>query len=205
MRDWMGGDRQGPEEQVRGLKNLQDGFGLFELTENPIYPVQPVGEVTVLDHEPTPYARAKRLAFGQHNGEATAGGSPVMSYYLHDGSEEVRIFFPLARRENGYGVGPPVVINGQRVMALLSRDSGRWECVQGPPYYTACWAVLDADLHQGSTAVASLWWAGSDSGVNVTAYDWLLKNGTMLPTGTKIKVEYFPQDAKWWVTAAECV
>ena len=55
-----------------------------------------------------------------------------------------------------------------------------------------------------AAATVSLWWGDSDSGLNVTAYDWLLAAGTSLAAGTKVKVEFFPQTTRGGVTGAEC-
>jgi hypothetical protein len=68
----------------------------------------------------------------------------------------------------------------------------------------ACWGTLQAELDSGGSATVALWWGGGYPGLNVTAYDWLLASGTNLPNLTKVKVEYFPQDQKWWVTGAAC-
>jgi hypothetical protein len=181
-------------------------LALFELTGLVVYPQTSDAPTGYFDREPTPSASALLVWCHQHQAEdQVPGGGPVRSYSTTDGSPETTIWFPLTRRDaNGYGVGPPVAQPGDRVLCLYNRQSGRWEAVQGPPFYMACWGKLDEQLNSGSLATVSLWWGSGDSGLNVTAYDWLLLGGTSLPAQAKVKVEFFPQDNVWWVTGAEC-
>lgn len=177
-------------------------LAIFELTADPVY-TDPSGQPS--DHyeaEPTATATAKQVWCHRHNGTADT----YASYGGIGNSREETIYFPLARRDaNGYAVGPPHGKSGDRFWCQWNSAAARWEVLQ--PFVTVCWGKLDGALSQGSSATVSLWWGGStpyDSGINVTAYDWLLKSGQQLDAGTKVKVEWFPQDGVWWVTAAEC-
>jgi hypothetical protein len=92
---------------------------------------------------------------------------------------------------------------------VLWKESGtgeKWALVRlgNPGGMLSSWGKLDAVLSPNSSAPVSLWWNGSDTGFDVTAYDWLLASGTTLPAQTKVKVEWFPQERVWWITAAEC-
>jgi hypothetical protein len=179
---------------------------LFELSGPITYPDLDGAPSDHFDRDPTPCATARLVWCHQHQpGDADAAGQPVRSYFTRSDDAEQTIWFPLSRRdESGYSLRPPVAGANPRVLCLLNRQSGRWEVIEGPPYYMACWGILDAQLNAADHATVSLWWKGSDSGLNVMAYDWLLTTGTNLPSGTKVKVEFFPQEDAWFVTAAAC-
>lgn len=181
-------------------------LALFELTGPIVYPQLDGAPSGYFDRDPTPHAPAQLVWCHQHRTEDIGQGSqPVLSYATSSDYAEQTIWFPLCRRnDEGYALGPPVAQAAARVLAVLNRQSGRWEVVQGPPCFMACWGVLDEQLLAGGSATVSLWWGEGDSALNVTAYDWLLKTGTSLAAQTKVKVEFFPQDDKWWVTAAAC-
>ncbi len=181
-------------------------LALFELVDSVIYPELVGAAEGYFDRESTPYAQAKPVWYSQHQAaDETATGEPIRSDQISDNPATTMIWFPLApRNADGYAMGPPVAQVGTRLLALFNRQSGRWEALQGPPYYAACWAMLNQQLASGGSASARLWWGGGDSGLDVTAYDWLLPPGGNLPAGTKVKVEFFPQDGLWWVTAASC-
>ena len=63
---------------------------------------------------------------------------------------------------------------------------------------------LDGSLSQGSSATMSIWMGSTltDTGDNITVYDWLLGSGESIDSGKKVKAEYYC--GKWYVTAAEC-
>jgi len=66
---------------------------------------------------------------------------------------------------------------------------------------------LDGSLSVGGSATVSVWaYNGSsvaDSGVNITAYDWLLKTGaTAIASGKKVVCQYI--GGRWFITEAEC-
>ncbi|MGA2063797.1 MAG: hypothetical protein ABSG86_02460 [Thermoguttaceae bacterium] len=181
-------------------------LALFELIGPVSYPDLSTAPSDHFDRDPTPSAQAQRVWwYQQQTTDATYLGAAVRSYAVPDDARQETIWLPLGpRNQNGYGVGPPGVGPGDRVLCLFDRQSGRWEVVGGPPYHVACWGTLQAELDSGGSATVALWWGGGYPGLNVTAYDWLLASGTNLPNLTKVKVEYFPQDQKWWVTGAAC-
>jgi hypothetical protein len=184
-------------------------LALFELTGPVSYPDLSTAPSGHFDRDPTPSAQAKRVwCYQRQAADQTGFGIPVRSCAVADDAREETLWLPLERRNaDGYGIGPPGVAAGMRVLGLFNRQSGRWEVVQGPPCYSACWGVLQAELDPGGSATVMLYWGSRQfgaSGLTVTAYDWLLAAGASLPSQTKVKVEYFPQDDKWWVTGAEC-
>ncbi|MGD0897981.1 MAG: hypothetical protein ABR915_09090 [Thermoguttaceae bacterium] len=181
-------------------------LALFELTGPVIYPDLSTAPSGHFDRDPTPHATAKRVwCYQRQTQDRTYAGAPIRSYAVPDDAREETVWLPLGRRNtDGYGVGPPPASAAARVLCLWNRQSGRWEVVQGPPYHVACWGQLSGQLNSGGSATVALWWGQGYPGINVTAHDWLLHGGNSLPSQTKVKVEYFPQDDKWWVTAAEC-
>ena len=172
--------------------------GLFELVGYVNYPVTG-GAHDHYDRDPTPYARARRVYCHKFRSADTFPGYGTVA-----AEPETNIYWPLCRRDDyGYGVAPPIALEGTRVMCVFNRQSGRWEVVMGPPYYIACWGMLDEQLNASYSATVSLYWGGGDSGMNIRAYDWLLPVGSHLPAYSRVKVEFFPQDNLWWVTACE--
>ncbi len=69
---------------------------------------------------------------------------------------------------------------------------------------------LDELLSQGQAATVSIWQrtdgygSDADSGENVEVTDWFLSSGEELATGTKVKITWFANDNRWYVTGAEC-
>ena len=179
-------------------------LALFELTEAMNYP-----EVSgaVLE-DPTPSARANFVWFSSQESGQASSGPAVRSYGPIAGSVPQTIWFPLVDRSSaGYGVWPPLAAVGTRVLAIFNRQSGRWEVVQGPPSHVVSWGRLSADLPAGGSVGVLLAQPSKPNdytGVMITARDWLLPPGATIYTGTKVKVEYFPQDQCWWVTGAAC-
>lgn len=179
-------------------------LALFELTSYVAYPNSANAPSDHFDRDPTPWAYARELYCHPFRSTDTNGNAAIRSYGVIQTSVEKTVWFPLAPRDpNGYAIMPPIAGLGARVLCIFNRQSARWEVVQGPPYYVACWGRLDERLNANCSAVVSLYWGGGDSGMNITAYDWLLKPGYYWPTQTRVKVEFFPQDGIWWVTAAE--
>jgi hypothetical protein len=197
------GGRAGPE------------IALFQLSGRITYPDLSTAPRDHFDREPCAWANAQRMSWGQAQpSDKTFLGGPVLSWYPGQKTAEQKIWFPAAPRTvlgispaggtgtwTGFSIGPPAYEPGDRVFCRLYGQ--RWECLADPPY-RSCWGVLQEQLNAGSSATVSLWWGGGFPGLNVTAYDWLLATGTNLPALTKVKVEYFPQDGVWWVTAAAC-
>ena len=179
---------------------------LFELTGSVTYPNVTDAPSGSFDREPTPWAYARQIWCHQHQAsDQTSDGKPVQSYFTLPSGPTATVWLPLApRNQNGYAVGPPIAQSGTRVLCVFNRQSGRWEVVQGPPYFMACWGTLNAQLTPEGNASVRLYWGGVNSGMDVTAYDWLLAPATILPSGTRVKVEFFPQDNVWWVTGAQC-
>ena len=179
-------------------------LALFELTSYIVHPISVGAPSDHFDRDPTPWAYARQLYCHQFHSTDTNGNTPIRSYGMIETSAQTTVWFPLAlRNPSGYAIAPPVARSGARVLCVFNRQSARWEVVEGPPYHLACWGKLDEQLNSNYSAAVSLYWGGGDSGMNITAYDWLLPPGTHLPPQTKVKVEFFPQDGIWWVTAAE--
>lgn len=62
---------------------------------------------------------------------------------------------------------------------------------------------LDGSLSYEGSATVSIWDGTSDTTVNVTAYDWLLKSGQSIASGIKVVIARFP-NGKWYVIGAQC-
>lgn len=79
---------------------------------------------------------------------------------------------------------------GDKGKAIWMPDSRRWEVIALSVGLKV--AVLDGDLAAGGSATASLYTADagteSDSGVNVTVYDFIIPSGKELVSGSKIFV-----------------
>jgi hypothetical protein len=60
---------------------------------------------------------------------------------------------------------------------------------------------LDGTLSAGSSATMSIWDGASDTGANVTVYNWF---GTDVASGKKVMAAWFPGAGKWYVVAADC-
>ncbi len=66
-----------------------------------------------------------------------------------------------------------------------------------------CIGILDASLEQGGSATVSVWEGGEDTGDNITAYDWLMKEGTEdIAAGKKVICAKI--NDTWYVVDAEC-
>jgi hypothetical protein len=111
----------------------------------------------------------------------------------------------------GEGWGPK---NGQWSLAKNYPQSASimGEHSSSKKYYRARWGeitvmrgILDATLNQGSSATVSLYGGSAgttDTGVNVTGNDYLLKSGQSVASGKKCKVEVI--NGILYVTQAEC-
>lgn len=163
-------------------------FSWWELTAALTYPA---------DKTDTPYTDdAKQVSYVPYTG--------------HDEAHTVgknRLYAPGALRDSdGDYIGLPLGRSGLRVGAVLNLQSGHWEIVT--PIQMAWRGKLDETLEQGGSATVSIWQytdSDADSTVNVTAHDWFLDTGEELAAGTKVKVEWFPDDAgRLYVTGAAC-
>lgn len=67
---------------------------------------------------------------------------------------------------------------------------------------------LDGQLAKDGSATMSVWrFDGSsetDTGENITVYDWMLKTGQTVASGKKVVAEFFMDSGRWYVVAAEC-
>jgi hypothetical protein len=122
----------------------------------------------------------------------------------------------MALRDGGGNyLGLPALCAGDRLWCCWNLQSGRWEIVadRGP---FNCRAQLLGNLGQGMAVQAVVWrinpantsggLGGTDekTDVLITVYDWFLGEGQMLPIGTAIKAEWFPDDRRFYVTNAAC-
>lgn len=75
------------------------------------------------------------------------------------------------------------------------------------PQFAKIKGKLDAELSFQGSAAMSVWTgsgAGSDTGINVTVYDWLLTSPDTLAIGTKITAYYEHVSGIWVLDAAQC-
>jgi hypothetical protein len=201
------------------LEPIETGLSFFELTGAMTFPDLSTAPSDHYDRSPQASASAKRLTWGQAQpSDQTYLGAPVFSWYVADGEPAATIYFDMTQRghlssgvivytDHGrYALGPPMFGIGDRVLCRLAGANPsnlNWQVIEYPRPMS-CWGTLQTQLNPGSSATVSLWFNSGFPGLNITAWDWLLATGTNLPYGTKVKVEYFPQDGKWWVTAAQC-
>lgn len=61
----------------------------------------------------------------------------------------------------------------------------------------------DVDITPGLSGNMTIWANNQSTGHKLFAYHWF-SSGT-ITTGTKVMVEFFPYDNKWYITAADCV
>jgi hypothetical protein len=96
-----------------------------------------------------------------------------------------------------------VWLEGSRALALWLPGAGQRILLPGTQWHLA---KLDGALSAGSTATASLWGVSSgsaaDSGINVTAHDWLLTGGQSLPAGATVVLQQHAQSRRWYVVQA---
>lgn len=89
---------------------------------------------------------------------------------------------------------------------IWRKDSQRWELITGFQGTFCKIGILDGDLDYGSSATMSVYTgagnAETDSGEDITVYDWLLQAGDSIPAGTKVIAIW--NGFCWYVTAAEC-
>ncbi|MBA4019559.1 MAG: hypothetical protein C0483_20540 [Pirellula sp.] len=92
---------------------------------------------------------------------------------------------------------------GERRLCYFHPAAGRYVPVDAFQWHLG---VLDEDLAAGGSATVSLWQlhdiGPSDSGLDVTACDWLLDDGQKLPAGTRVIVQLIAHSRKWIVTQA---
>lgn len=65
-------------------------------------------------------------------------------------------------------------------------------------------AIADADITSGSYAAASVYIAGSDVGSVDAWFDWMQAGVAAIASGTEMEIEWFDDQEKWIVVAAEC-
>jgi hypothetical protein len=106
--------------------------------------------------------------------------------------------------------------NGAKRIAAMVRDyereaytlSGRRRQNVSPLPRLVLRGKLDGALSQGSSATMSVWHydgsAETDTGENVTVYDWMLKSGQSVNSGKKVVATLFMDSGRYYVTAAEC-
>ena len=94
-------------------------------------------------------------------------------------------------------------LTGERRLCYFHPAAGRYVPVDAFQWHLG---ILDADLEAGGSATVSLWQlhdvGPSDSGLDVTACDWLLDAGQKLPAGTRVVVQLIAHSRKWIVTQA---
>lgn len=94
-------------------------------------------------------------------------------------------------------------LTGERRLCYFHPAAGRYVPVDAFQWHLG---MLDGDLEAGGSATVSLWQlhdvGPSDSGLDVTAYDWLLDVGQKLPAGTRVIVQLIAHSRKWIVTQA---
>jgi len=164
-------------------------LALFELTRMLVYPVDP---------RERPRSEAARQVW------LPPGGT----VYGHTSdSPQETVYYPLAHRDaDGNYIGLPRLRPGRRAWCVWNRQTGRWEMLDGAPQ-TGYRAYLLDQLDAGQSARALVWvidLAGIDvTSRQVTVYDWFLLVGDSLPAGTHVKIEWFGDDGRWYVTGGE--
>jgi hypothetical protein len=93
-----------------------------------------------------------------------------------------------------------VWLPGSRAIALWLPGAGERVLLPGTQWHLG---KLDGPLAAGGSATASLWGVESgghaDSGIDVTAHDWLLPPGESLAAGTTVVVLQHAQSRRWYV------
>ncbi len=139
------------------------------------------------------------------NGSATAIVVKNIGGTL-DGDDEapITVYDGLGRY---YARGGSNELRGARGYAIWVPDIEHWEIVS---IERRVWAgKLDAQLDPGASATVSIWWENDttgtmeDSGINVTAFDWVLAAGTSLASNKTVFLNYDEQFRKWWVVNGE--
>ncbi len=89
---------------------------------------------------------------------------------------------------------------------IWRKDTQHWELLTGfpNPYFKI--GVLDSDLAYRSSATMSVYTGAggseTDSGENITVWDWLLSPGDSIPAGSNVIAGW--NGFAWYVFAAEC-
>lgn len=101
----------------------------------------------------------------------------------------------------------PDWLTGKLVERLGPPDMGRATLVDHPRELLG--KIETSALAVGGSATIGIWrWDGaaySDTTVNITAYDWLMKAGaTSIAVGKKVIIRWFPDSERWFVVEAEC-
>lgn len=91
-----------------------------------------------------------------------------------------------------------------RVLWIESGTGVKWAVIRlgVGPGQTEYRGKLDGALAAGGSATVSIWrYSGSDAdtGINVTAHDWLLPSGGSLATATPVIVKWYEDSQKWYV------
>jgi hypothetical protein len=93
-----------------------------------------------------------------------------------------------------------VWLAGSRAVALWLPGAGQRVLLPGTQWHLG---KLDGPLSAGSSATVSLWGTSGgahvDSGIDVTAYDWLLGAGESLAAATTVVVLQHAQSRRWYV------
>ena len=96
-----------------------------------------------------------------------------------------------------------VWLAGSRAIALWLPGAGQRVLLPGTQWHLG---KLDGALAAGGTATVSVWEVAggtqADSGINLTAHDWLLTAGETLPTGALVVVQQHAQSRRWYVVQA---
>jgi hypothetical protein len=96
----------------------------------------------------------------------------------------------------------PITRASKSPFSLAIRDKyGKWIGGFGGPQMIL--GVLDGIMSYQGSATVSIWDGTSDTGQDITAYDWLLSSGQSLANGKKVVV--LPHaNGKYYVVGAQC-
>jgi hypothetical protein len=123
-----------------------------------------------------------------------------------------QLYHPMALRDtNNNYIGLPSLFTPAWVWAWSNPMSGNLEIIDDRIH--AYRAQLLADLNQGSSAQAIVWensgsadsgGTGDQEGATITVYDWYLPSGGTLTNGTRVGIQWFADDFRFYVTTAAC-
>lgn len=199
----------GPADNLRGFRNqpiLQgvapaaDHLGKFAICEE-VIPDQGIGWAVVaglaftrLDDPSKPWRRADIDAGDQTRLAMAPNGTAAVMWSVAGGEE----------------VGGLTTQDGDRLItqggdSLTDGENYGWALVQvGVPETISYPGVADSTISVDSSGVVSIWVDGEDSGEDVTAHlDWM-HGDEQISADKQVIVTWFPLDAKWRITAAEC-
>lgn len=149
------------------------------------------------------------LALVELDGDIAAHGYEAVASWLgYDGDYEgtsQQFFDSGADKRPITDTQGAVYLAGERHLVFFVRGGSRFIVPPGPVFHLG---KLDGALAQGSSATVSIWeysdGSFADSGINVTAYDWLLTGAQSLSASDKVVVWFVPHSKIWVVIAAEC-